>query len=125
MFYASLAVLLTIRVAAHHVHPDNIPCLQPPCHTLEYFTNNSDEYFVSDTTLLFDQGEYYHIKVNFTIQNVSNFSLIGTPNTSDPTSPVSVIRCLPNRRIYFYNVTTLLIRYLMFEECGSSTLVIS
>ena len=125
MFYvlfAGLLTILTIILAAHdqyHVHPDDTPCLQPPCHTLEYFTNNSDEYFVSDTTLLFDQGDYYHVKGNFIIQNVTNVSLIGTPNTSDHTSPVSVIRCSPNHHIYFYSVTTLLIKQLKFEECGS------
>ena len=116
-----LAGLLTIGLAAHnryHVHPDDIPCLQPPCHTLEYFTNNSDEYFVSDTTLLFGQGEYDHTLNHFTIQNVTNFSLIGTPNTNDPTSPVSVIICLSDHRIYFYNVTNLLIKHFKFEECG-------
>ena len=122
MFFALLAGLLTIGLAAHnqyHVHPDDTPCLQPPCHALEYFTNNSDVYFVSDTTLLFEQGDYYPIKGNFTIQNVTNVSFIGTPNTSDPTSPVSVIRCLPGHRIAFYNVTNLLIKHFKFKECGS------
>ena len=83
MLYVLLAGLLTIGLAAHnqyHVHPDDTPCLQPPCHTLEYFTNNSDVYFVSDTTLFFEQGDYYHIKGNFIIQNVTNVSLIGAPN---------------------------------------------
>ena len=45
MFHAFLAELLTVVLAAHnqyHVHPDDTPCIQPPCHTLEYFTNNSD-----------------------------------------------------------------------------------
>ena len=122
IFYISLAGLLTIVLAAHnqyHVHPDDTPCLQPPCHTLEYFTNNSDVYFMSDTTLLFDKGEYYHIIGNLTIQNVTNISLIGTPYFSNPTSPVSVIKCLPDHSIYFYNVTTLLIKYLKLKDCGS------
>ena len=79
MIYILLAGLLTIVLAAHnqyHVHPDDTPCLQPPCHTLEYFTNNSDVYSVSDTTLFFDQGEYYHLQNHLMIQNLSNFSLM-------------------------------------------------
>ena len=121
MIYILLTGLLTIVLAAHNqyrVHPDDTPCLQPPCHTLEYFTNNSDVYFVSDTTLFFGQGEYYHLQNHLIIQNLSNFSLIGTPNTNDPTSPVSVIRCLPDHSIYFYNVTTLLIKHIKLEGCG-------
>ena len=74
---------------------------------------------MSDTTLLFEQGDYYPIKGNFTIQNVTDVSLIGTPNTNDPTSPVSVIRCLPGHHITFYNVTNLLIKHFKFKECGS------
>ena len=123
MSYFSLSGLLTIVFAAHnqyHVHPDDTPCLQPPCHTLEYFTNNSDKYFVSDTTIFFNIGLYYLKQNHLAIQNVTNVSLIGTPNTSDPTSPVSVIRCLPKHHIFFYNVTNLLINVLRFEECGCS-----
>ena len=119
--YFSLAGLLTIVLAVHnqhHVHPDDTLCLQPPFHTLEYFTNNSDVYFVSYTTLLFGQGEYYHTKSDLIVQNVINVSLIGTPNTTDPTSPVSVIKCLPEHLIYFYNTTNLLINLLRFEDCG-------
>ena len=73
---------------------------------------------MSDTTLLFDQGEYYHIQEHFTIQNVTNLSLIGTPNSSNPTSPVRVIKCLPNHGIYFYDVTSLLIKHIKLEGCG-------
>ena len=121
IFYISLTGLLAIILAAHnqhHVHPDDTPCLQPPCHTLEYFTNNSDVYFVSNTTLLFGQGEYYHIKSNIIIQNVTNFSLLGISNH---TLPVSVIKCLPLYSIYFYNVVDLTIRNLKFDECGTSS----
>ena len=106
MFHAFLAELLTVVLAAHnqyHVHPDDTPCVQPHCHTLEYFTNNSDVYFVSDTTLLFGQGEYYYIKRDLAIQSLINLSLISTPSTNEYPFSVSAIRCLSNHHIYFYN----------------------
>ena len=73
----------------------------------------------SNAKLLFSEGEYSHIQGDLIVQNVTSISLIGTPNTSDPASPVSVIKCLPEHLIYFYNVTNLLIKNLKFQGCGS------
>ena len=74
---------------------------------------------MSNTTLFFDQGEYYHTKDDLIIKDVTNISLIGTPSTSNPTSPASIIRCWPDCVLYFYNVTNLLIKYLQFKGCGT------
>jgi len=118
MLYVLLAELLTIGLAGHHqyhVHPDNTQCKKPPCHTLKNFANNSHEYFESNTTLLFGQGEYYLGKYNFIIESVSNISLIGTMSTL----PVSIIHCSFDHHMHFYNVTNLLIKNLKLNGCGS------
>ena len=52
------------------------------------------------------------------IANVRNFSLIGTPNASNVSSPLSAIKCLAQSRIHFYNVLNLVIKDLMLKNCG-------
>jgi len=101
------------------VQPDDVFCAQPLHHQLQYFVNNSHLYFISNTTFYFAKGEYHHFHSDLIVQNITNFSLIGTPNTSDPASPVSVINCVPKHSIYFYNVSSLLIKNLKFQHCGS------
>ena len=86
------STMATITYHVHHVQPDDKLCVQLPCPTLQNILDHSHMYFKSYTTFLFVEGEYYHIRTDLQIQNVINVSLIGTPNISDPTSPVSVIR---------------------------------
>ena len=121
-FFVVLSGVLSLTLATHHVYhvqPDDKLCVQLPCPTLQHIIDHHYVYFMSNTTILFGKGEYNHIQGDLIVQNVTNFSLIGAPNTSDPTSPVSVIRCLPVHLIYFYNVTNLLIKDLKFQGCGS------
>jgi len=68
---------------------------------------------------MFAAGDYFHDHSDLIVCNVTNFSLVGTPSTSDPTSPVSVIKCLPDHGIHFYNVYNLSIKYIKFERCSS------
>jgi len=77
-------------------------------------------YFVSNTTLLFDGGNYNLTSSDLIIQNITNFFLNGTPNTTNAhtTSSVSVIGCLQKYHIHFYNVTNVLIKHLNFKTCG-------
>jgi len=103
---------------AYSVQPDDKFCAQLPCYELKYFIKYSHFFFVSNTTLFFSEGEYYYFLGNLMIQNVTNFSLIGTPNISDPTSPLSVMKCSPDRLIHFHNVSGLLIKDLKFQGCG-------
>ena len=113
--------MATTGIGAHHVYsvqPDDMLCVQPSCHQLKYLVENSHLYFISNTTFYFAEGEYHHVHGDLIVQNVSNFSLIGTPNTSDPASPASVIKCLPEHSIYFYNVANLLVKDLKFQSCG-------
>ena len=120
MFYTVLTGVLSLTLATHHVYhvqPDNKLCVQLSCPTLQHIIDHHHMYFMSNTTLLFGEGEYNHVQGDLIVQNVTNFSLIC--NTSDTTSPVGIIRCLPEHLIYFYNVTNLLIKNLKFQGCGS------
>ena len=78
-------------------------------------------YFVSNTTLFFDEGEYHLDGTDLIVQNVINFSLIGIPdiNNQYATSSVSVISCLQECQIYFLNVINVLIKGIILRECGS------
>jgi len=114
--------ILHFGLATHHQHQvqSDKQCTQPlPCHTLQYFINNSDTYFVSNTTLFFAEGEYHLNSTDLIIKNVTNFSLIGMPIVnSQNASSRSVIRCLQRHQIYFYHVVNLLIKYLKLTTCG-------
>ena len=114
--------MATTGIGAHHVYSvqsDDMLCVQPSCHQLKYFVENSHLYFISNTIFYFAEGEYHHVHGHLIVQNVSNFSLIGTPNTSDSALPVNVIKCLPEHSVYFYNVANLLVKDLKFQRCGS------
>jgi len=104
----------------HQVHSDDKQCTQPlPCHTLQYFINNSDTYFVSNTTLFFVEGEYHLNSTDLIIKNVVNFSLIGTANVNTyNASSKSVIKCLQKHQIYFYSVVGLFLKHLQLNTCG-------
>ena len=117
-----LAGMLTCTFATHRTHqvqPDDKLCVQLPCPTLQNIVDHSKFYFKSYTTLVFVEGEYYHVQTDLNITNVNNFSLIGAPNASDVSTPLSIIRCLPNHHIHFYNVANLVIKNLKFQGCGS------
>ena len=116
--FAGVLVTALATYHTYHVHPNDKLCVQLPCPTLQNMVDRSYMYFRSNTTLLFAEGKYYHISSDIIIQNIINFLLIGTPNITDPTSPLSVIKCLPENSIYFYNVVNILIKNLKFESCG-------
>ena len=100
MICVVLGEVLVTALAIHHTHhvqPTNKLCV--PCHTLKDIITLSYKYFRSNTTILFADGKYYHTYSDMIIQSIVNFSFIGTANTSDPTSPVSVIKCLPEHII--------------------------
>ena len=66
----------TLGLPTHHqhqVHSNDKQCTQPlPCHTLQYFINNSNTYFVSNTTLFFAG----HLNsTDLIIKNVMNFGI--------------------------------------------------
>ncbi|XP_065908603.1 uncharacterized protein [Dysidea avara] len=84
--------VLTVTVATHnvyHVQPDDVCKEQSSetCHTLQHFINNSRLFFTSNSIFAFAEGDFFHNQSDMIVQNVTNVSLIGTLNTSDPTSP--------------------------------------
>ena len=96
-FYTVFTGVLSLTLASHHVYhvqPDDKLCVQLPCPILQDTIDHHYMYFKSNTTLLFSEGWYSHFHDDLIVHNVNNISLIGTLNTSDPTSPVSVIKCL-------------------------------
>ena len=123
MFYAVFAGILAVVGATDHyyVQPDNMAtCLKSRCPRLHVIIDYPYKYIKSNTTLHFSKGTYLHKSSDFVVMNVKNFSLSGTPNAHDAASPLSVIKCTPDHPIYFYNVSNLLIKYLKFEEYGST-----
>ena len=117
--------VLTVTVATHnvyHVQPDDVCKEQSSetCHTLQHFINNSRLFFTSNSIFAFAEGDFFHNQSDMIVQNVTNVSLIGTLNTSDPTSPVSIIRCLPDSHLHFFNAVNLLIKDLTFKGCSNS-----
>ena len=106
---------LTTGFAADNVYnvfPNDKGCEEYPCLNLSYLIDNHQNHFTSNTTIVFSDAEY-NISTNVIIQNVSNFSLIGTS--------YSKIICFPeNQFIYFYNVVNIMIKNMSFSHCGNS-----
>ena len=69
----------------HHYH-SNTTCHN--CHNLQYYLLNTTKYFTSNTQFFFLPGIHY-LHANLIIQNVHNFSLIGSKETILPT----IIQC--------------------------------
>ena len=126
ILFAVLTGVLTVTCASHnvyHVQPDDA-CEQQPseiCHTWQLFVSHSDLFFKSNAKFLFAEGEFFHSEGDLIVQNVTNLSLIGTGGTNNSVPPISVIKCLPQHRIHFYNVMNLLIQNLTFDKCGSTS----
>jgi len=126
IFLASIFVGVPSATYAAHVYyvqPDDV-CKQQFCNNtlLKLFINNVNLFPISNSIVVFAAGDYFHNHSDLIVRDVTNLSLIGAPNTSHPTSPVtSVIKCLPDHGIHFYNVCNLLIKDIKFEGCSSSS----
>lgn len=93
----------------YFVKPDHSHYPSNNTHTLDHYLVNSDLYFTSHTRLQFFPG-MYHLKSNFILQNVKNFTVTGI---------ASVIDCkgLPiNFKVT--NVTLLTILNIEIANCG-------
>jgi len=118
---AIITVILITGVTTdkvHYVLPSNKLCISLPCRELQYFIDNSKLYFISNTKFFFTEGTYYHVKLNFIVQNIANISFIGM-SVTNISSPASIISCLPEHSIKFYNVQSITINNLMFKGCGN------
>ena len=77
-----------------YILPDNstnVSCPSQPCATLsQYLLDNGTLPFVSNVEYHFLPGEH-HVPANMVLQNLHNFSIIGT--VSKPSSPVVLVGC--------------------------------
>ena len=102
--FTLLAVQLLLSEATRisYVLPDNstnVSCPFQPCATLsEYLLDNGTLPVVSNVQYYFLPGEH-HIPANMLLQDLCNFSMIGTVKESPP--PVVLVGCLQS---YVINV---------------------
>ena len=102
----------TTTCAVYNVTPDDTTCHH--CHNLQHYLLNSTKYFTSGTQLLFLPG-LHHLHTNLIIQNVHNISLIGS--TTNGTTPDTVIQCDSSVGIVMNNITSLVIKNMLFQKC--------
>ena len=95
----------------YNVIPDDKGCSEHPCLYLSYLINNHQDYFTSNTMIIFSETNYY-IFADMIVQNVFNFTLISLS--------LSEIVCSPKRVISFHNVVNLTIKNMFFTKCGNS-----
>ena len=79
------------------------------CYSLQHYLLNVSKYFISDTRLHFWPG-LHHLSTNLVIQNVNNFSLIGSRHTT--------ISCTGVHHIILVNCSNVTIKDFVIAECG-------
>ena len=128
-------MLLTIKtwislpVEIFYVLPDDsLSCPSQPCATLsQYVLDNGTLPVVSNVEYHFLPGEH-HVPANMTLQNLHNFSIIGTVSKSSPLAVLVLADCSQSyiiKIIDSYNVT---IANVMLKQCDqpqSTDLLIS
>ena len=61
MLLYSVAIALIARVTTDNVHyvlPNDKLCIKLPCRELQYFIDNSHQYFISNSKFIFAEGTY-------------------------------------------------------------------
>ena len=79
--------------------------------TLEYYLNNTREYFVSDTKLQFKSGNY-ELNDDLVVQNVINFSMVGEYSCK--------IICFSPVNIKIFRVKNFTLENINFENCNNN-----
>ena len=77
-------------------------------HTLMYYIDNANKYFVSHTRLYFLPGQH-HFSTDFIINSTTNFSVSGDHST---------IVCMPSASINVVNVTDFQLININLLNCG-------
>lgn len=95
----------------YEVLPDDERCVQPPCLYLNYLIDNHQDYFTSNTRIMFSGAQYSITNNNMIIQNVSNISLLSA-------SDIEIV-CSPQKFLLFHNVVNLTITNMFISECGN------
>ena len=86
------------------------------CHNLQYYLLNTTKYFTSNTQFFFLPGMHY-LHANLIIQNVHNFSLIGSKG-NNKTIPPTIIQCNVSQ-IVINNVSQLTLEDIIMDAITS------
>ena len=117
MFKFAIVFLLPMITApkVNYVIPENEVTYETSMNkndfTLSYYINHSSEYISSNTQMYFLPGQF-SLRLNFTIRNVNNFSLIGYGKES-------VIQCSTSSGIIIYNSTNITVQGFMLKMCAT------
>lgn len=110
---ALLHLITCTAVIVYYVRPDDQSDINDDCptghecHTLQYYLLNYSKYFTSNTQLHFLQGNFY-INTDMVIENLNNFSLIGSSvnSTSIECSKPSLIAIINCTNTVIKNIST-------------------
>ena len=129
MSWFRLVTTLVIQMCTYgttrklYVLPDNLTnpsCPFQPCATLsEYLLDNGTLPVVSNVQYYFLPGEH-HIPANMLLQDLCNFSMIGTVKESPP--PVVLVGCLQSYVINVINSYNVTIANVVFKRCDQTQL---
>ena len=122
---AFLSQLLCSTAKDYYVVPRNVSeNNDSSCHPLNYYAENSSEYFVTDSTFIFLPGVHV-LESNISVKNVfrivlRNHTTAGQSVCGDHVKKQSaVINCMGNEAGFaFSNVTDLTIQGINITECG-------
>ena len=122
-FVVIIAIQLCTSTRIFYVLPDNstnASCPFQPCDTLsEYLMDNGTLPVVSNVQYYFLPGEH-HIPANMLLQDLCNFSIIGTVKESTP--PAVLVGCLQSYVINVINSYNVTIANVVFKRCDQTKL---
>ena len=118
MSFLIITVLLTVvlcftsvNCTVYNITPDDIRC--DHCFNLLYLPNLTEN-FASNTQLYFLPG-LHHLSTDLIIQDVNNFSLIGSITST--ATPSTVIQCALSVGIVMANITNLTVKNVVIQKC--------
>jgi predicted outer membrane repeat protein len=101
----------------HYIMPTQVNCSMESCLTLSQFANNTTSYTESgNTTLFITADKNYTLDESITVSNTSQFSLL----LMSKQDTLSVVICNEDAGFTFYNISSVLIRGLVFLGCSIS-----
>ena len=102
-----------VKSSVYYVKPSK-QLVNVTADTLDYYLQNAEKYFVSNTQLSFLPG-IHQLNTVIKIQNVCNFSLIGININNDS----AVIKCLSTGGIIIINSSYINVKCLIMTKCRS------
>ena len=119
LIITTLGICISIVAEVLYVLPDNstnVSCPSQPCATLsQYCLHNGTLPVVSNVEYHFLPGEH-HVPANMILQNLYNFSVIGTVNNSS--SPVVLVGCSQSYVINIIESHFVNINNIVFKHCN-------